>query len=208
MVGTPADCIGEIIVPSGCETITDRFHGIGNPDLVNRHKIGLLCSIQCPGDIILKTLDLVTSIRDADCCVVSGFHSPMEQECLKVLLKGSCGLIVCPARSLVGMQIPSGYRQPLESGRLLLMSAFSDTCNRNTRESAKERNRMVAAISDVVLVPYASPSGSIEALCHELKDHNLNVVTLSSGHSADSLLIGLGEQRPRRIILGDGGVRE
>ena len=75
---------------------------IGSDRLLTSHKIGLLCSIQCPGDIILKTLDLMHELRNLEVCVVSGFHSPLEQECLKILLRGTCAIVVCYARSLPG----------------------------------------------------------------------------------------------------------
>lgn len=49
------------------------------------------CSVRsnCLGDVILKTLDLMCELRDADAYVVSGFHSPMERECLNILLRGT-----------------------------------------------------------------------------------------------------------------------
>lgn len=170
------DIIREIIVPSGCETITGRLLGIGNPDLVNRHKIGLLCSIQCPGDIILKTLDLITSIRDADCCVVSGFHSPMEQECLKIFLRGTCGIVFCHARSLPA-RIPEGFKKPIADGRLLLLSPFGETQSHATRKTSRLRNRLVAALGDIVVIPYASPSGMTEAIFQEVAGSGKPVFT-------------------------------
>ncbi|MCL4552726.1 MAG: DNA-processing protein DprA, partial [Candidatus Marsarchaeota archaeon] len=150
-----------VMLPACCQAITNRLWAIGNADLINRRMTGLLCSIQCPGDIIVKTLDLMQELKNADVCVVSGFHSPMEQECLKVLLNGSCGLILCPARSLIGMRTPSKYRPLLDAGRLLLVSPFDEKHKRKTRETADERNHLVASLSDVLLIPYASPDGSI-----------------------------------------------
>ena len=163
---------------------------IGDSSLIDRRKIGLLCSVECPGDIILKILELMQELRNTDACVVSGFHSPMEQECLKVLLKGSCGLIACPARSLAGMRIPAEYRQPLHSRRLLLVSPFDDNHKRKTRESAEKRNGLVAALSNVVLIPYASPAGSIAALCNELDGRHSRIVSVASNHNTGLAEIG------------------
>lgn len=172
---------------------------LGSDRLLGSRKIGLLCSIQCPGDIILKTLDMMQELRNTEACVVSGFHSPLEQECLKVLLNGSCGLIVCPARSLIGMRIPSGYRPLLEAGRLLLISQFGENHKRKTRESAEERNRLVAAVSDVVVVPHAVPGGKTELLCQEIADHDKLLITFESDHNSNILAIGA-------LTLGPGAL--
>jgi hypothetical protein len=34
----------------------------------------------------LKTYDLARDLRDADVPVIGGFHTPMEKECLRLLL--------------------------------------------------------------------------------------------------------------------------
>jgi len=180
---------------------------IGSDRLLASRKIGLLCSIQCPGDIILKTLDLMQELRNTEVCVASGFHSPLEQECLKVLLSGSCGLIVCPARSLIGMRIPAGYRPLLEAGRLALISQFGEHHKRKTRESAEERNRLVAAVSDVVVVPHAVPGGRTESLCQEIAGQDKRLVTFESGHNSNLMAIGasaLGPGASSELLAKEG----
>jgi len=32
--------------------------------------------------------------------VISGFHTPAEKECLRILLRGAQPIIICPARSI------------------------------------------------------------------------------------------------------------
>jgi predicted Rossmann fold nucleotide-binding protein DprA/Smf involved in DNA uptake len=53
---------------------------IGNLDLLSQNPIALFCSIKCPGDLILKTYDLAQALRDAEIPVISGFHTPIEQD--------------------------------------------------------------------------------------------------------------------------------
>ena len=55
-------------------------------------------------------------LRVSDITVISGFHSPMERECLNILLRGKQSVIICPARSIEGMRIKSEYKKPLEEG--------------------------------------------------------------------------------------------
>src|SRR5512133_1908178 len=75
---------------------------IGNLEILSCTKLALMCSVRCPGRIILRAYDLAQSLRQSDLAIVGGFHSPMEKECLKVLLRGPEPVVVCPARSLEG----------------------------------------------------------------------------------------------------------
>jgi predicted Rossmann fold nucleotide-binding protein DprA/Smf involved in DNA uptake len=73
---------------------------LGNFDILQRKKLALFCSVKCPGALILQTYDLARALRDAGVAVIGSFHSPMEKECLTLLLRGTQPVIVCPARSI------------------------------------------------------------------------------------------------------------
>jgi predicted Rossmann fold nucleotide-binding protein DprA/Smf involved in DNA uptake len=122
--------------------------------------------------------------------VIGGFHSPMEQECLRILLRGTQPMIVCPARGLHGMWIPSEHKLALEGGRLLYLSQFSDKLHRPTVETALIRNRFMAALADKILVPYAAPGSKTLELCRLLLSWNKSVYTLAN--HANAPLIDLG----------------
>ena len=165
---------------------------LGNPALLGRTRIALLCSIQRPGDIILKTLDLMQELRNTAACVVSGFHSPVERECLNILLRGpstGCGIAICYARSLP-KRIPAELKKAIESNRLLILSACDDRQSRATEQTSAERNRIVGALADVVFVPYASPGGKTEALGRELLSLGMHVLTLRGDYNAALLDAG------------------
>src|SRR5438105_10760417 len=72
----------------------------GNFDILDTHKVALFCSVSCPGNLIVQTYDLAVALRLAGVTVIGGFHSPMEKECLSVLLRGTQPVIVCPARGI------------------------------------------------------------------------------------------------------------
>src|SRR5574341_192332 len=78
------------------ETLT----ALGDVDILQRKKLALFCSVRCPGALILQTYNLARALRDAGVTVISGFHSPMEKECLTLLLRGTQPVIVCPARGI------------------------------------------------------------------------------------------------------------
>lgn len=129
-------------------------------------------------------------IRESGVTVISGFHSPMERECLNILLKGKQPVIICPARGLEGMRIKPEYITPLEEGRLLILSLFSEKVKRISAERAFERNRFIAALADSIFIPHAAPNSKTEQLCMKLQAWNKPLYTFPI--EANSNLIDLG----------------
>lgn len=125
------------------------------------HKVGLFCSVRCPGDTILGAYDTARRLRDEGVTVISGFHSPVEKECLRILLRGKQPIIICLARALEKIRLPVEWRGAVEAGRLLLLSPFENRPRRPTTESAQRRNEIVAALSDEVLIIHAESGGSV-----------------------------------------------
>ena len=101
----------------------------------------------------------------------------MERECLRILLRGSQPIIICPARSLP-QRIPAEWRQPLADGRLLLLSGFRAGENRITAELATRRNEFVAALADEVCFAHITPGGQAERLTHLLTNWRVPFSTL------------------------------
>ena len=63
--------------------IPPQLNAIGNLDLIALPKTALFCSPRCPGGAILRTYDQAAKWRDEGHCVISGFHSLVEKECLR-----------------------------------------------------------------------------------------------------------------------------
>jgi predicted Rossmann fold nucleotide-binding protein DprA/Smf involved in DNA uptake len=141
---------------------------LGNINVLNNKKLSLFCSVKCPGNLILQTYDLARNLRQEGTAVISGFHSPMEQECLKILLRGTQPVIVCPARSIYGMRLKKEFKQPLADGRLLLLSPFTKDKHRVTTENAIIRNRFVAAVADSIFVAHAASGSKMEQFYREI----------------------------------------
>jgi predicted Rossmann fold nucleotide-binding protein DprA/Smf involved in DNA uptake len=158
---------------------------IGNQNLLAGKKLGLFCSRQCPGELILKSYDLMQNLRDAGVTVISGFHAPMDKECLRILLRGKQPIIVCPARSIEGMRLKQEFREPVEQGRMLVLSPFPAKKRRITAERAEERNRFVAALADAVLFIHAAPGSKTEQLCRELLSARRPVFVIPSQYNDD-----------------------
>ena len=100
------------------------FQARGNAQILDLELTALFCSAHCPGDLILKTCDPAQVMRDAGTPVIGGFQTPMNEECLRLLLRGIQPVILCPARSIENMRIPAHWRPALEEERLLALSPF------------------------------------------------------------------------------------
>jgi len=144
--------------------VPSRLWAIGSPEILGEKKIGLFCSVRCPGDAILGAYDAAGKLRDEGIAVISGFHSPVEKECLRILLRGRQPIIICLARALEKIRLPADWRSAVETGRLLLVSPFEKRPRRPTIDSAQRRNEIVAALSDEVLIIHAELGGSIERI--------------------------------------------
>ena len=141
-----------------------QLSALGNLDLLASPTTALFCSARCPGEAILRTYDKAARWRDAGRGVISGFHSPIEKECLSILLRGTPPVIICPARSLEKLRLPSAWRSPLNDGRLLILSCISSPHHRVTAELAARRNHFVAALADEVWFAHIASGGQTEQL--------------------------------------------
>ena len=141
---------------------------LGNLDLLALPKTALFCSARCPGEAILRTYDQAAKWRDEGRCIISGFHSPVEKECLRILLRGSQPIIYCPARSLEKMRLAPELKKPMADGRLLILSCFTAGNHRLTAPLAARRNEFVAALADEVWFAHIAPGGQMQRLANKI----------------------------------------
>lgn len=142
---------------------------LGDKSLLRLRKTALFCSARTPGDAILRAHDAARRMRDEGVTVISGFHSPIEKECLRILLRGKQPVVICPARAIDTMRIPQEIRQAFEAGRVLYLSPFRGQPERITKESARRRNEVVAALADDAYIAHVSPGGGTQRIAHMLE---------------------------------------
>ena len=172
----------------------------GSRRLLEEPLIALFCSNRCPGDLILKTYDLARAMRDAGVPVIGGFQTPMEKECLRLLLRGGQPVVVCPARGIEMMRIPRDWRDPLNAGRMLVLSPFPSSQRRPTAETAAQRNDLLAALARQAFIAHAAPGSKTEAFARKLAASGKPLLTLASPANAN--LAGMGAEviEAERII--------
>ena len=146
---------------------------LGDRSLLRLRKTALYCSARTPGDAILRAHDAARRMRDEGVTVISGFHSPIERECLRILLRGKQPLIICPARAIEAMRVPTEARDAFDAGRVLIVSPFSATPKRITKESAVRRNEVVAALANEAYIAHVEPGGGTARITQMLELWNV-----------------------------------
>ena len=110
--------------------------------------------------------------------LVGGFHSPLEQSALRLVLEAGGSAVVVLARPVASASLHSAWRDALTAGKMAVVSA-SATTHRLTAQAACDRNELAARLADRIVMAYASPGGqlsrqAIEPLIGHIKaDHGM-----------------------------------
>lgn len=197
MQSFPTPALAVQSLPSRFES---RLRAIGAPEILDLEHTAtaLFCSVRCPGDLILKTYDLARAMREAKTPVIGGFQTPMEKECLRLLLRGSQPVVVCPARSIDNMRVPRDWRPAIAERRLLVLSPFPPSQHRPTVTLATQRNDLVVTLASRVFIAYAARAGKTEELARKVADSGKPLLTFDSPANANLLKLGA------RAIGADG----
>jgi predicted Rossmann fold nucleotide-binding protein DprA/Smf involved in DNA uptake len=180
-----------------------NISSMGNAAILDRPMVALLCSEKCPGKLILDTYDLAKLFRKQGVTVISGFHSPMEEECLRILLRSPHPVVWCLARGLF-KRIPTqpvDCRPAIDEGRLLIISPFKASLIRATKKTAMRRNRVIADLAAAVVVAHADPDSDskVGALTCDLLAAGKPVYTFD--HPANAAILDRGAQDVSQLDL-------
>lgn len=166
MKPTPVTLPPHFALRVGAELAT-RIVGAGETALLAEPLLGLIASRECPGHILLETLDRVPEWVTAGRVIVSGFHSPLEQQVLRSALRRKGRVVKVLARGMTDYRPTAEEREPLAAGRMLVITACPPDVHRTTRESALARNRLVLALASEIVAPYVATGSPLAALLNE-----------------------------------------
>lgn len=145
----------------------------GNPELLHLPLTAFLCSRKVPAEVVLRCYDWAIAQREAGNCVIGGFHSPLEKDVLRYLLKGRQPVVLTLARGM--KQI---WEQPLQKalddGRLLIISPFSEKMRRASVDTAAVRNDLMIQLASRVVVGYADPEGMLARRLQLINDKKID----------------------------------
>ena len=158
------------------EKAPETLTAIGPIEFLANRKTALFCSARTPGEAILRAHDMARRMRDEGATVISGFHSSIERDCLSILLRGKQPIIICPARAIEGMRIPTECRPAFDAGRILFLSPFTEKPRRVDRDSALYRNEVVAALANSVYLAHVQPGGDTDRLLPPLRRWGVAVI--------------------------------
>ena len=140
----------------------------GQLDIIKKYPvIGVLASGKAPGPVVWESYQFFYALRDADVTIAGGWHSPLEKGILDALIEGKANVAFFAAKGLKARGFQQKFKLLDRTSRGLMISPFPDSITKiNGTEGPRLRNELLAAISDVLLIPYIKPRGK---LFHMLK---------------------------------------
>lgn len=155
--------------------------GLGHQGLLALPMTAFFASRQCPGTAIRAAMDWALQQARAQAVVVSGFHSPLEQSVLKVLIEARSPVIAVLARPVMEARLPPDWAASLAEGRMAVVSFTAATViTRLTSEAATARNAQVAQLAGRIVVAYANPGGTLTELLVRWRSEGRSLMCLSS----------------------------
>ena len=120
---------------------------LGNPELLDRYLVAFFASRETPEDVAKRACQWAEMICQTDKVVISGFHSPLEKEVLRILLEHKHPVVVALGRALY-KRVPPNLQQAFDEGRLLFVSFRG--YSRHSTKSSEIRNWKAASMADEV----------------------------------------------------------
>ena len=155
-----------------------------------RAPIAFFCSKACPGDLILKAQDWANARGPESAPVIGGFHTPIERDVLRILLRGSAPVTIVLARGVQGYRMSPALRTAVTAGTARIISPFPATQTRTTVATSEARNRHILTLCGSVLITHAAPGGKTESLAREAAALGLRLLTLNSPANANLIALG------------------
>ncbi|QOJ04358.1 MAG: hypothetical protein HRU71_13045 [Planctomycetia bacterium] len=95
------------------------------------------------------------------------------------------------------MRLPAVWKAAIAENRMLVASNIDAKHRRPTAKLAEKRNRLVADLSDEVIVADASPGGQLERPCRDLVATGKPLWTLDDPSNTQLLALGI---QPLRAV--------
>lgn len=134
--------------------------GVGAAELLQGPLTAFFASRQCPGVAIRAATAWAVQQASESHSVIGGFHSPLEQSVLRILLQAGCPVVAVLARPVAGAALRSEWRDAIAMGKLAVVSHAANT-QRLTVQAAEDRNELAARLADRIVIAHASPGGRL-----------------------------------------------
>lgn len=155
-----------------------------------RAPIAFFCSRACPGDLILKAQDWADARGPESAPVIGGFHSPIERDVLRILLRGAAPVTIVLARAVQGYRMSPALKTAVTAGTARIISPFPAIQSRTTAATAEARNRHILTLCGSVLIAHAAQGGKTDCLAREAVALGLPLLTLTSPTNTNLTALG------------------
>lgn len=142
----------------------EELRSLGNLRLLQQRKTAFFCSREYPAEVERLACLWALEQRYLQRCVMSGFHSRLEQSIFRYLLQGSRQPIIYVLGRGLQTNVRLEYGPEIAAGSLLFLSPFEATVRTITAETADIRNLLIADLADEFFIPYLQPGGNLDAL--------------------------------------------
>ena len=159
-------------------------------DLTDSDSVAFFCSKACPGDLILKAQDWANARGPDSAPVIGGFHTPIERDVLRILLRGSAPVTIVLARAVQGYRMSHALKAAVTAGTTRIISRFPATQTRTTASTAEARNRHILTLCGSAVIAHAAPGGKTANLAREAVALGLPLLTLNSPANANLIALG------------------
>lgn len=134
--------------------------GVGNASLLDQPLTAFFASRKSPGTAIRAAMAWAIEQARSKSPVISGFHSPLEQSVLEVMLTAGAPCVMVIARKLEQAQLPPAWLQAVRGGMAAVVS-MENTTQRLTAELAARRNDWVAEHAARIVVAHTAAGGNL-----------------------------------------------
>lgn len=138
----------------------DGVSGVGNRDLLEQPLTAFFASRKCSGRAIRAAMDWAVELARVRTPLIGGFHSPLEQSVLEVMLTAHAPVVIVIARQLNAASLPVAWCDAAQAGTVAVVS-MDNTQQRLTAELAVRRNHWIAHRAARIVVAEAAPDGSL-----------------------------------------------
>lgn len=155
----------------------EGFSGTGNAGLLECPLTAFFASRRCSGRAIRVAMDWAVEQARSKTPLIGGFHSPLEQSVLEVMLAAHAPVVMVIARKLDAASLPAAWREAAQAGAVAVVS-MDDTNQRLTAELAMRRNHWVARHAVHIVIAEVSPGGSLASCLAQWKSERMRVSML------------------------------
>jgi predicted Rossmann fold nucleotide-binding protein DprA/Smf involved in DNA uptake len=137
-----------------------KLWSVGDPSILSRRLLGIISARQTDSDLALKSSQLLKELPSLkEVAFVGGWHAPLEEEALRILVNQGAQVVFCVSKSLNRFDPPAELARRVENRGALLLTHCSAKAKRISREASIRRNELVIGLATAVLI-LSAPTGS------------------------------------------------